>query len=350
MRTHLFSSGYNSVLTILATIFVLWIGYYSLNWMILDASWTGSSREACLQENRGACWPFVYHKFGQFIYGFYPEASRWRVNIIMFLGVLGLGWLMYPAMKHKKAVGIAMLTAYPILAFILLYGGFGFMKIETRLWGGLLITLVVASVGIVGSLPLGILLALGRRSEMPVIRMFSIGFIEFWRGVPLITVLFMASAMLPLFLPEGASFDKLLRCLIVVMLFSSAYMAEVIRGGLQAIPQGQYEAARAIGMSYWSMHYHIILPQTLRLVIPGIVNTTIGLFKDTTLISIIGLFDLLGIVQANYADSQWATPQTAMTGFLFAALIFWVFCFGMSHYSRYVERKTGSKKILLRED
>ena len=207
------------------------------------------------------------------------------------------------------------------------------------MWGGLLVTLVVAVTGIVASMPIGILLALGRRSQMPIIRLFCIAFIEFWRGVPLITVLFMSSVMLPLFLPEGVNFDKLLRVLIGVALFSAAYMAEVVRGGLQAIPRGQYEGAMALGLSYWKMMRMIVLPQALKMVIPGIVNTFIGLFKDTTLVLIVGLFDLLGIIQLNFTDPNWSTPSTSHSGYAFAAILFFVFCFGMSRYSIFMENR-----------
>jgi len=233
-----------------------------------------------------------------------------------------------------------------ILIYFVLDFDFGLQPVETSLWGGLLVTLVVAVTGIVASLPLGILLALGRRSKMPIVRTFCIAFIELWRGVPLITVLFMASVMLPLFLPPGANFDKLMRALIGVALFASAYMAEVVRGGLQAIPKGQYEAAHALGLGYWQTMRLIILPQALKMVIPGIVNTFIGLFKDTSLVYIIGLFDLLGIVRLNFTDTNWASWQTPATGLVFAAFIFWLFCFGMSRYSQFMERRlnTGHKR------
>jgi general L-amino acid transport system permease protein len=205
---------------------------------------------------------------------------------------------------------------------------------------------VVAIVGMVGALPLGILLALGRRSNLPVVRFVSIAFIEFVRGIPLITVLFMASVMLPFFLPPGVNFDKLLKALIGVTLFSAAYMAEVVRGGLQAIPRGQYEAASALGMGYWSSMRLIILPQALKIVIPGIVNSFISLFKDTSLVLIIGIFDLLGIVQFNFTDANWASPNTPATGYVFAAAVFWLFCFSMSRYSIYTERRldTGYRR------
>lgn len=222
---------------------------------------------------------------------------------------------------------------------------FGLARVDTDLWGGLVVTLVIAVSGIAASLPLGILLALGRRSKMPAVRVLSIAFIEFWRGVPLITVLFMASVMLPLFLPEGVTVDKLLRALIGVALFSAAYMAEVVRGGLQAIPKGQYEGAAALGLRYGPAMRLIVLPQALKLVIPGIVNTFIGLFKDTTLVLIIGLFDFLGMIQLSFRDPHWASPVQSMSGYLFAAIIFFLFCYGMSRYSIYMERRldTGHK-------
>ncbi len=233
-----------------------------------------------------------------------------------------------------------------IAVTVLLSIDFGLPYVETQLWGGLMVTLVVAIVAMVSSLPIGILLALGRRSTLPVVKFASIVFIEFWRGVPLITVLFMSSVMLPVFLPPGVNFDKLLRALIGVALFTSAYMAETVRGGLQAIPKGQYEGAKALGLAYWRMMQMIILPQALKIVIPGIVNSFISLFKDTSLVLIIGLFDLLGIVQLNFSDSKWASYKTPATGYVFAAFVFWLFCFSMSRYSMYTERRlnTGHKR------
>ncbi len=216
---------------------------------------------------------------------------------------------------------------------------FGLTPVGTEIWGGLLVTLVIAVTGIVASLPLGILLALGRRSKMPVVKMASVIFIEFVRGVPLISVLFMSSVMLPLFLPDGVTFDKLLRALIGVALFSSAYMAEVVRGGIQALPKGQYEGAMALGLNYWQMMRMIILPQALKLVIPGIVNSFIALFKDTTLVLIIGLFDFLGMIQSSFTDPTWASPVQSLTGYFFASMVFWAFCFAMSRYSIYMEKK-----------
>ncbi len=211
------------------------------------------------------------------------------------------------------------------------------MVVPTSQWGGLMLTIVIAAVGIAGALPLGILLALGRRSDMPAIRVLSVTFIEFWRGVPLITVLFMSSVMLPLFLPEGMNLDKLLRAMLMVIFFEAAYIAEVVRGGLQAIPKGQYEAASAMGLGYWRMMGLVILPQALKLVIPGIVNTFIALFKDTSLVIIIGLFDFLNSIKRATADPAWLGMSTE--GYVFAALVYWLFCFGMSRYSMHLERR-----------
>jgi general L-amino acid transport system permease protein len=231
-----------------------------------------------------------------------------------------------------------------IIAALALVGiDFGLVPVETPQWGGLIVTLVVSITGIVASLPIGILLALGRRSKMPVVRLFSVIFIELWRGVPLITVLFMSSVMLPLFLPQGLSFDKLLRALIGVALFSSAYMAEVVRGGLQAIPKGQYEGAMALGLSYWQINNMIVLPQALKISIPNIVSNFISLFKDTTLVLIIGLFDLLGILQAGLRDANWASASSAPTGYFTVAIMYWCICFGMSRYSMFIERRLATE-------
>lgn len=258
---------------------------------------------------------------------------------------LAFGLITLNRASVKSWIAFLLIFGYPFIAFFLwLGGGFGLEHVETPRWGGLFLTLVVAGIGIAVSLPVGIVFALGRRSEMPAVRAISIAFIELWRGVPLITVLFMSSVMLPLFLPEGVNFDKLLRALIGVALFSSAYMAEVVRGGLQAIPKGQYEAAASMGLGYWQMMRVIILPQALKLVIPGIVNTFIGLFKDTTLVLIIGLFDLLGSVQAATTDPKWVAMF--IEGYIFTAFVFWIFCFSMSRYSMHIERKlhTGHKR------
>ncbi len=344
-RANLFSDFWNTLLTIAGLILLALILVPVINFTVINAVWTGQDRTACLAADSGACWAFVKAKFGQFIYGRYPVEERWRVDLVFALGLLGLVPMLVPKLPFKKWNAIFLLVVFPVVAFGLLTGRlFGLRIVETELWGGLLVTLVVAVTGISFSLPLGILLALGRRSELPIIKYLAITFIEFWRGVPLITVLFMASVMLPLFLPEGVSFDKLLRALIGVALFASAYMAEVVRGGLQAIPKGQYEGALALGLSYPQTMALVVLPQALTHVIPGIVNTFIGLFKDTTLVLIIGLFDLLGIVQLGLTDPKWSAPTTPISGYLFAGFVFWAFCFAMSRYSMFIERRLENKR------
>jgi general L-amino acid transport system permease protein len=331
----LFSTPFNTVLTLVAMALIYWIVVPFVQWAFIDAAWFGTAREACLARENGACWPFIIQRLDQFIYGFYDAAHRWRVDLTLAGLAAGLVWLTLPGMPGKRGIGALMLTLFPVVAFVLLVGGFGLERIPTERWGGLIITLVVSVTGIVASLPLGILLALGRRSELPVVKGLSVTFIEFWRGVPLITVLFMAVNMLPLFL--GVSVNKLLAALIAVALFSSAYMAEVIRGGLQAIPKGQYEAAAAMGLGYWQSMAFIILPQALRLSLPNIVGNFIGLLKDTSLVSIIGFFDLLGIAQAGTSDADWATPSTALTGYVFVGVVYWAMCFSMSRYAKNLE-------------
>lgn len=347
LRKNLFATPGDALLTAFGFILLAAAVPALVDWLLLSAVWQGADRTACAAEGAGACWAFVKAKFAQFVYGRYPLAERWRVDLVFLMLAAGIMPMAVPSVPYKRLNALFLFAVFPVVGFVLLTGGvFGLREVETALWGGLLVTLVVSYVGIVASLPLGILLALGRRSELPFVRYASVAFIELWRGVPLITVLFMASVMLPLFLPAGVNFNKLLRALIGVALFASAYMAEVVRGGLQAIPKGQYEAARALGLGYWQMMRLIILPQALKLVIPGIVNTFIGLFKDTSLVYIIGLFDLLGIVRVNFSDPNWASAQTPATGLVFAAAVFWIFCFGMSRYSQSMERRldTGRKR------
>ncbi|WP_412535548.1 amino acid ABC transporter permease [Marinobacter sp. MIT930201] len=311
-RENLFSSWHNTILTLLVGYLIVTSVGPLLNWVLLDANFQGSDPSDCT--GAGACWLFINQRLNFFIYGFYPEEFQWRVDIMFGL------------------------TGLPIVGYFLVPGGvFGLEEVQSSKWGGLMLTLILAYIGIIASLPIGTLLALGRRSEMPIIRGLCVVFIEVWRAVPLITVLFMASVMLPLFLPEGMNFEKLARALIGITLWQSAYMAEVIRGGLQAIPRGQYEAASALGLGYWKKTGLIILPQALKLVIPGIVNTFISLFKDTTLVLIIGLFDILGTVQSTVTDPAW--QNVAVEGYVFVAFCFWVFCFGISRYSQNLERK-----------
>lgn len=336
IRKNLLSSPLDVLLTFSVLLVLYFLVPAVLRWAIFDASWAGEKRADCT--GSGACWVFVKSRYMQFLYGFYPDGQRWRVNVVGALFILGVGPLFVQRFPWKKLFSIVLLTIYPFVAYFLLVGDvFGLEHVETSKWGGLMVTLIISVVGIVGSLPLGIVLALGRRSKMPVLQKFSVAFIELWRGVPLITVLFMASVMLPLFMPAGMSFDKFVRALVGVTLFSSAYMAEVVRGGLQAVGRGQYEAAQALGVGYWNMMGLVILPQALRKVIPGIVNSFISLFKDTTLVLIIGMFDLLGMVQTATTDPEWL--GLAVEGYVFAGVIYWVFCFSMSRFSMRLERR-----------
>ena len=475
LRTRLFNSPTNILITIVCALLLWMIVVPALKFLLVDAVWTGSDRNACLAENAGhvvgACWPFVAAKFNQFIYGFYPEAERWRVNLTFFLAVILLVPLLIPRLPAKGVNAGLFFAALPVVAFFLLHGGgldglgvswiagllsgfndsignggkalvaagettavigplllllgklivllstviswvlspltwlrnqiqsasrpvwidFAFTAVivslvlfyigggvrtgwralvnslvvfagigivialmgldhgglpvvDSRLWGGLLVTLVVSVVGIVASMPVGIALALGRRSTIPLIRIFSIAFIEFWRGVPLITVLFFATYMLPLFVPTGFTIDGLVRALIGIALFTGAYQAENIRGGLVAIPRGQGEAASALGLSWSKTTALVVMPQALRHVIPGLVNSFIGLFKDTSLVSIVALFDLLGSLRASFSDPVWSTPTTLYTGFAFAGMVYFIFCFGMSRYSLFVESRLNAHR------
>jgi general L-amino acid transport system permease protein len=475
VRTRLLNSPTNILLTVLGALLIWFTVIPALRFLLVDAVWHGSDRTACLAENAGhpvgACWPFIEAKFYQIVYGFYPEAERWRVNLTFLLAGLLLLPLLIPRLPAKGLNAGLFFFAFPVVAFFLLHGGglngfgvrwlvgllsgfadsinsaggaltnaatstpvigpllwlFGelfallgkavsllisplaWMRdqiqssgqpvwtdfaitavvvsallfwlsggprsgwralvtslisfagmaiviaamgldrgglpiVDTRLWGGLLVTLVLSVTGIVASMPIGIVLALGRRSTIPLIRIFSVTFIELWRGVPLITVLFFATYMLPLFLPGNFTVDGLVRALIGIALFSGAYLAEVVRGGLQAIPRGQGEAASALGLSWSKTTALIVLPQALRHVIPGLVNSFISLFKDTTLVLIVGLFDLLGQLRAAFSDPNWATPTTLFTGFAFTGMIYFAFCFGMSRYSQFVERRLNAHR------
>jgi general L-amino acid transport system permease protein len=475
LRTRLFNSPTNILITIVSALLLWFTIIPSAKFLLIDAVWSGKDRNACLAENAGhmvgACWPYIQAKFTQFIYGFYPEQERWRVNLTFIMAAILLLPLLIPRLPAKGLNAGLFFVAFPIVAFFLLHGGGlkgfgiswtadflsgftnsigdagrklagvgeakavagpllvllgklivflstalsfviwpltwlrdqiqaagnpvwadfaataaivsialfllnggfrtgwrslivslvtfaaigiviaimgldrgGLPLVDTRLWGGLLVTLVVSVTGIVASMPIGIALALGRRSTIPLIRTFSVAFIEFWRGVPLITVLFFATYMLPLFLPAGFTVDGLVRALIGIALFAGAYQAEVIRGGLQAIPRGQAEAASALGLSYWKTTGLIVMPQALRHVIPGLVNSFIALFKDTSLVSIVALFDLLGSLRASFADPNWATPTTLFTGFAFTGMVYFLFCFGMSRYSLFVERRLNAHR------
>jgi general L-amino acid transport system permease protein len=348
VRENLFSGPVNTLLT-LAVIYLLYVLLPPvIRFLFTDAVWTGADREACREDTTGhavgACWAFIYDKINYFVYGSYPVSERWRVNVFFVLLAVGIGWMLWLKAPRRGLGAIYFFIVFPLLSYFLLAGAswLGLEPVPTSLWGGILVTLLVATVGIVFSLPFGILLALGRRSKLPIVRMASVIFIEFVRGVPLITVLIMANTMLPLFLPVDVTIDRLMRPLVGTAVFSAAYMAEVVRGGLQAMPKGQYEGAMSLGLNYPQMMGFIVLPQALRIVIPGIVNTFIGLFKDTTLVAVVGIFDLIKTIEASRIDPNWAAPSIAFTGYAFAALFYFVFCFGMSRYSLGVERRLAA--------
>jgi general L-amino acid transport system permease protein len=347
LRERFLPTPLSGLASIIIGALLVWVAWTIIDWAFVRAVWLAPDRTLCNVEGAGACWPFIGDKLMQWIYGFYPIAERWRVNIVYLMGALSLAGLLIPSVPFKGWNALFFFAIYPVITFFLLLGGwFGLTPVETSQWGGLLVTLVLAVTAIVTSVPLGILLALGRRSDMPVVSLLSTLFIETVRGVPLVLVLFMAANMFPLFMPPGVNPDKLLKAVVGMALFASAYMAEVIRGGLQAIPKGQYEASRALGLPYWKMMGLIVMPQALKIVIPGIVNNFIGLFKDTSLVTVVGIFDLLGIVQSGFNDPKWASAQTGNTGYFALAAVYWVFCFGMSRYSMFIERKlnTGYKR------
>ena len=347
LRANLFSSIPNALLTLVVAAFLVWVIPPMIRFLFIDAVWSGTNREACIAaENSGAvgaCWAFVRERFAYFVYGSYPVDQRWRVDTFFVLLAFGTVWLAWLDAPRRGLGALYFFVIMPVVSFILLCGWpmIGLSNVDTTQWGGVLVTVVVSAIGIVASLPIGILLALGRRSEMPFVKMLSIGFIEFIRGMPLITVLFMASVMLPLFVPPAWSPDKLLRALVGIAIFAAAYQAEVVRAGLEAIPRGQYEAARAIGLGYWRMNTLIVLPQALRITIPNLVNSFIALFKDTTLVFFVGIFDFLKTIEVARNDPKWATPVTSASGYAFAALCYFVCCFAMARYADSVERRLG---------
>jgi general L-amino acid transport system permease protein len=339
LHKELFGSVTSTILTFLSFYLLTITLPPIINWSIIDANWLGSNASDCTKA--GACWVYISAWWRQLLFGQYPNEQLWRLVLCSSLFIILLAALLihkkFSSALQKKCL-LLMTLCYPIVAFILMYGGFfNLPVVETRYWGGLFLTLVIAVVGIVTSFPLGLLLALGRQSKLKVIRFFCIGFIELWRGVPLITVLFMASVMFPLFMPQGVNVDSLLRVLVGVSLFAAAYMAEIIRGGLQAIPKGQYEAATATGLSYWHAMFIVILPQAISLVIPGIVSAFISLIKETTLVYIIGMFDFLGIVQFTASNSEWI--RYTKEGYIFVGAVFWLICYCLSRYSRTLEQK-----------
>ena len=364
VRANLFNSALSSILTLASIAFILWITPGLVRWLLIDAVWSAPDGDACRAPGAGACWAYVRAKITFFTYGAYPRDALWRVDVTLAMGAALAVWLLWPDGPRKGVAAILFFAIYPHVAFILLHGmgdgsravvnaaagvfnsdalrdfaRDGIPIVGTHLWGGIFVSLLVATVGIVVSLPMGVLLALGRQSTAPFIRFFCIVLIEVVRGVPLITVLFMANTMLPLFVPDAWTPDRLLRPLIGVALFASVYMAEVVRGGLQAVPRGQLEGAMALGLTQSRMMRLIVLPQALTIVIPGIVNSFIALFKDTTLVAIVGVFDFLRAIDTQRLDPAWNGPTISTTGYAFAAMFYFVFCFAMSRYSLMMERR-----------
>ena len=339
-RKNLFSSPLNAILTLLAA-WLLWtIVPPAIDWIVIESVWSAEDRKDCwaqmAEPEAGACWAFIQSRLSLFIYGFYPEAERWRVNLAFVMLILAIVAVLWNNMPYRK-IRLWCITAFPFIVGWLLVGGFGLPPVSTNEFGGIMLTFIIGITGISFSLPIGVALALGRTSDMPAVRVLCVIFIEFVRGVPLIAVLFVASTMLNYFLPPGTTFDQLLRVLIMVTLFASAYNAETVRGGLQAIPRGQFEAADAMGLTYWQTRRLIVLPQALKISIPSIVNNFISLYKNTTLVLIIGMLDPLGIGRAALADANWA--GLAREVYLFIAVFFFLCCFGMSRYSLYLEKK-----------
>jgi general L-amino acid transport system permease protein len=336
LRRNLFSSVTNTLLTLLVLGLLGLILPPLFNWTIAHATLGGDSRDACTGD--GACWTFVRLRLHTFFWGHYPDGELWRLGAAAALLVAFAVPVMRERTRHRGLFVLLLLTLCPLLAGILLVGGVaGLPFVDTSLWGGLMLDVIISFVTVAGALPLGILLALGRRSQLKVMRYFSIGFIELWRGVPLLTVLFMSAVMVPLFLPYGVSIDRLIRAMVAFTLFNAAYMAETVRGGLQGVPVEQEEAAYSLGLKWWQVQLFVTLPQALRIVVPGIVNNVVDLFKDTSLVTIIGLADLLGAVNQSLKDPAWL--GLAKEGYVFTALVFFVCCFSMSSYGRRFERR-----------
>jgi general L-amino acid transport system permease protein len=336
VRRNLFSSVTNTLITLLV-LALLWLALPPLiNWGIANATLGGDSKDACSPD--GACWTFIRQRLYTFFFGHYPPEELWRVGVMALL-LVGFGApVMRERSRNRGIFLLLLLTVFPVVSGFLLAGGvLGLRKVDTTLWGGLLLNVVISFVTVAGSLPLGVLLALGRRSQLPVIRMLSIGFIELWRGVPLLTVLFMSAVMVPMFLPHGVTVDRLIRAMVAFTLFNAAYMAETIRGGLQGVPEGQEEAAYSVGLRWWQVQGLVVLPQALRIVIPGIVNNIIDLFKDTSLVTIIGLVDILGAVNLALKDPNWL--GFAMEGYVFTSVVFFACCFALAGFGRRFERR-----------
>jgi len=341
MHANLFSSPLSSAITLALVALGLWMLPPLFAWATAQAVWSAPDGALCRAHQDGACWAFIAQKFDYLRYGSYPAGQRWRIDVVEIVGGALIAWLLWTGAPRRGLGAVLFFLGFPVLAFVLLHGAesLGLPVVDTLLWGGVFVSLATALVGIVFSLPLGVLLALGRRSSLPVVRAASVVFIEFVRGVPFITVLYMANNMLPLFLPPGWVPDRFIPPLVGTALFAAAYMAEEVRGGLQSLDKGQYEGAMALGLGYWRMMGLVVLPQALTLVIPGVVNNFICLFKDTTLVAIVGMTDFLAAMDNAFKDTVWSGPTILPTGYVFAALFYFVFCYAMSRYSAAMERR-----------
>ena len=334
------TSNFNACLSVSIILLLIFSIPPLLNWFIFDANISGNTKEACT--GGGACWVYIKVWFNRFMYGMYPNAEQWRINVTFIIVLIFITAGFFAPTRFKKYLTIYYTIFLPIFSFLLIYylisgGQFGLEWVETGAWGGLSLTFIVSYFSLIFCFPIGMMLALGRRSDLPIVKYSSLTFIEFWRGVPLITVLFMSAVMFPMFLPDGTYVDKLIRVIVAIVLFEAAYTAEVIRGGLQALPRGQYDAAKSLGMGYWKLHIFVILPQALKLVIPGIANTFLALVKDTPLIFVVGLLELAGMLGLAKTNPKWL--GFSMEGYVFAAIIFWIICYSMSRYSQNLEKK-----------
>jgi general L-amino acid transport system permease protein len=343
IRTNLFSNVPSSIGTLLLLLVVGWAFYHTYDWAIAKAVFSANLEACNSARGFGACWGVVSEKGRLIVMGRYTDTEHWRpvIATAMMLGVVGISCMPRFWNKMLPLIWLVMLVTY----YILMKGGmFGLTEVPTDQWGGLPLTVMLTVIAMTVAFPLSILVALGRRSNMPAIKTLCTLYVELIRGVPLITVLFMASFMLPLFMPEGVKIDVLIRVLVAITLFSAAYMAEVVRGGLQALPKGQTEAAATLGLTYWQTQRKIVLPQALSMVVPSLMNTFIGMFKDTSLVTIVSLYELTGaLALALNADADWRPFK--LEAYFFITLIYFVFCFAMSRYSLWVEQRTAVSKV-----
>ena len=337
LKKNLFNTPNNSVVSIFVLALAAKLFAFCMDWFLLNATFSGDA--AACRKASGFCYPFIKEKFEFIIFGFYPRELLWRPTVAMIILIGSFIYVKEPKRWSKNSLYIMCASFF--MYFFLLRGGLGMEVVTNDKWGGLPLTLMLATIGIIFSYPFGIMLALARRSNLKILKTLSVAYIELIRGVPLISILFMSSVMFPLFLPDGVTIDKLLRAQVAIIMFASAYMAEVIRGGLASIDKGQYEAAHSLGLSYFQTMRFIIIPQAIRVVIPPTVNTAIGMFKDTSLVLIIALFDLLNTTKSSLKDSDWL--GFSVEAYVFVALIYFVFCYFMSKYSKRLENEFGIK-------